>query len=281
LGTRIAEGLFGEAVGEAQDTRARLAEARDLREGMTTGPGEGLEPITGDSLLRGIPPMMSDGPGEGLEEITEENLMPPEREVVDTGDTGDTGGGADLDFNDPNTFDANFKTVMSRLESVMGTKDKDSRQEAMANLAMIGLAIAAGQSPDALTNIAQGALSGTQAIRAERAAREEQDKAMRMTAMKAAMDMQSAQASDAARAMEGQLDRESRERVADISAAGGGGRNPRAVEDFFQNLYNTSLTAAQSPASPTDMVEGETPSQYALRIAEAGLRNQRLQFPQT
>jgi hypothetical protein len=29
------------------------------------------------------------------------------------------------------------------------------------------------------------------------------------------------------------------------------------------------------------MVEGETPSQYALRIAEAGLRNQRLQFPQT
>jgi hypothetical protein len=52
--------------------------------------------------------------------------------------------------------------MMRRLGEATGKEDKSSRQKAMADLAMIGLAIAAGQSPDALTNIAQGALTGVQ-----------------------------------------------------------------------------------------------------------------------
>jgi hypothetical protein len=76
--------------------------------------------------------------------------------------------------------------MLGRLERVMGTKDEDSRQKAMANLAMIGLAIAAGQSPDALTNIAQGALTGMQAIRREQASEEATQREMRLTALQMA-----------------------------------------------------------------------------------------------
>jgi hypothetical protein len=83
-------------------------------------------------------------------------------------------------------FDTTFDQMLSRLERVMGTKDENSRQKAMANLAMIGLAIAAGQSPDALTNIAQGALTGMQAIRKEEAAEEAAQREMRLTALQMA-----------------------------------------------------------------------------------------------
>jgi hypothetical protein len=78
--------------------------------------------------------------------------------------------------------------MLGRLERVMGTKDEDSRQKAMANLAMIGLAIAAGQSPDALTNIAQGALTGMQGIRQAQAAEEAQEQEMRLAALKMAQE---------------------------------------------------------------------------------------------
>jgi hypothetical protein len=45
------------------------------------------------------------------------------------------------------------------------------------------LAIAAGQSPDALTNIAQGALAGMQAISAEDSARRDRDRELRGAAV--------------------------------------------------------------------------------------------------
>jgi hypothetical protein len=90
------------------------------------------------------------------------------------------GAGGDLDL------DATFDQMLARLERVMGTKDEDGRKKAMANLAMIGLAIAAGQSPDALTNIAQGALTGMQAIRREEAAEEATQREMRLTALQMA-----------------------------------------------------------------------------------------------
>jgi hypothetical protein len=78
--------------------------------------------------------------------------------------------------------------MLSRLQNVMGTEDKDRREKAMANLAMIGLAIAAGQSPDALTNIAQGALTGMQGIRQAESAERAQEQEMRLAALKMAQE---------------------------------------------------------------------------------------------
>jgi hypothetical protein len=84
-------------------------------------------------------------------------------------------------------FDVSFEQALDRVGRVMGDAgagdDEDSRKKAMANLAMIGLAIAAGQSPNALTNIAQGALSGMQAIQAQEAREADLTRESRLSAL--------------------------------------------------------------------------------------------------
>jgi hypothetical protein len=184
-----------------------------------------------------------------------------------------------LDPNDPDTFDTTYDKMLTRLQSVMGTKDEDSRQKAMANLAMIGLAIAAGQSPDALTNIAQGALTGVKAIREDQAADKEQDKALRMAALNAALEMEQGTRSIEATAARDDLkfDRD----VVLAGLRGDSGRNPRAIEDFVQNVYTEALKAASGVARPDDMVEGETPEAYAARKANTARQYMGQQFPGT
>lgn len=186
-----------------------------------------------------------------------------------------------LDPEQPETFETTYEQMLKRLEGVMGKKDVDTRKKAMANLAMIGLAIASGQSPNALTNIAQGALSGMQAIRAEEASREEQERAVRMAALKAALDAESSVAAGQARAAEGQLDRENRLAVAGLRSSSAGNRNFRAIEDFVQNTYNTALAAAISVTPPDDLTPGESPEAYAARKAEAAREYMVTQFPQS
>jgi len=92
------------------------------------------------------------------------------------------------EVNNPATYDTDFKEMMARLGGGSDEVDKDSRQKAMANLAMIGLAIASGQSPNALTNIAQGALAGMKAIRSEDAAKDATRAETRALAAKLATD---------------------------------------------------------------------------------------------
>jgi len=92
------------------------------------------------------------------------------------------------EVNNPATYDTDFEEVMTRLGGGSDEVDNDSRQKAMANLAMIGLAIASGQSPNALTNIAQGALAGMKAIRSEDAAKDATRAETRALAAKLATD---------------------------------------------------------------------------------------------
>jgi hypothetical protein len=182
-----------------------------------------------------------------------------------------------LDPNDPDTFDTTYDKMLTRLQSVMGTKDEDSRQKAMANLAMIGLAIAAGQSPDALTNIAQGALTGVKAIREDQAAAKEQDKALRMAALNAALEME-----QGTRTIEATAARDDLKFDRDVVLAGlrgDSGRNPRAIEDFVQNVYTEALKAASGVARPDDMVEGENPEAYAARKRKHSRQYMGQQFP--
>jgi hypothetical protein len=202
-----------------------------------------------------------------------EDVMPPRK--------GD--GPPVLDPEQPETFETSYEQMLERLQGVMGKKDVNTRKQAMANLAMIGLAIASGQSPNALTNIAQGALSGMQAIRAREADVEERDEAMRLAAFKMASEQRAAQAAAEARAAESDLDRMNRLQVAQIGAEsrGGAGRNPRAVEDFVQNVYTESLKAAQDVAPPQDMLEDEAPEAYAARKSRIALREQQTMFPGT
>jgi hypothetical protein len=119
----------------------------------------------------------------------------------------------------PFDFDASFEQALSRVGRVMGGegKDEDSRKKAMANLAMIGLAIAAGQSPDALTNIAQGALSGMQAMTAQEARERDLERESRLTALEMT---------------EKAADRASAERIAAMRLRGTGGNRFSPTEPF-------------------------------------------------
>jgi hypothetical protein len=107
--------------------------------------------------------------------------------VVTGGEGTGDGDGAPAPAPPPFDFDASFEQALERVGRVMGDAgagdDEDSRKKAMANLAMIGLAIAAGQSPNALTNIAQGALSGMQAIQAQEAREADLTRESRLSAL--------------------------------------------------------------------------------------------------
>lgn len=305
LGTRILEGVFGGAVQKSRDVATQGEQLRDLREGMTSGPGAGLDAITGDNLLpsmgaantevptrgpddgtRGgspVAPEVTDVPVEPARDEASRKLLREDRKAAPPAKTP----APKLDFEDPNTFDTNYKTVMSRLEGVMGTGSKSSREDAMANLAMIGFAIAAGQSPDALTNIAQGALTGMKAVRAEKRDREEQEKALRMLGITTAMDMTAAADAAAATAArddlaferglitEAEKSRLAAEReIAELQerARLGLGTGEGSVfnrSETPQEVYMKTLQTVRDAAPGTigDIPEGMSQSVYAQRLA--------------
>jgi hypothetical protein len=146
-------------------------------------------------------------------------------------------------------FDTSYEQMLARLESVMGDRDEDSRKKAMANLAMIGLAIAAGQSPDALTNIAQGALVGMKGIQEAEAAEKAQEREMRLAALRLAAD-------------EVSLTRrlQSEERIAGMRAAGGTGTYTP------ERLYQQNLSAILSNPDMFDVFEGDTVDPTRARL---------------
>jgi hypothetical protein len=160
------------------------------------------------------------------------------RPVVDTAPVADTTPPAptlDVDLDDPDTYDTNFDEMMRRLGEATGKEDKSSRQKAMADLAMIGLAIAAGQSPDALTNIAQGALTGVKAIRAEDAATSAADRETRSLAARMASEATN-------------LDREiaSRERIARMNLEGRGDPYAKLLLEQTNALIAAGVDAANA-----------------------------------
>jgi hypothetical protein len=156
-------------------------------------------------------------------------------------------------------FDTTYEQMLARLETVMGERDVDSRQKAMANLAMIGLAIAAGQSPDALTNIAQGALTGLQGIQQAEAAERATEREMRLTALKMAAEDVS---------LTRRLQNE--ERIAMMRAAGGNGTYTP------ERLYQQNLNAILQNPDLFDVFDGNVVNpdkarQMAEQLSQRGV----------
>ena len=71
----------------------------------------------------------------------------------------------------------------SMFKEMLGEKDEDLQKEMWMNMAMIGFSIAAGESPNALQNIAQGLLSGTKMMREDKATRQAREDKIRMMAI--------------------------------------------------------------------------------------------------
>jgi hypothetical protein len=157
------------------------------------------------------------------------------------------------------------KAYEAMFKEMLGEGDEDTQKQMWHNMAMIGFAIAAGESPRALQNIANGLLEGTKMMKQDRATRQEREDRIKMLAISEGLQDERAAAKTA-----------SAERIAALRARDGG-RDPRNPIDFWQNTYNTALTAASEGAA-YDLSEGETPEQYAQRKADAALTANRERF---
>lgn len=179
-----------------------------------------------------------------------------------------------------------YNEKLEFFKEIYGTDDKDEAQDRAMSLAMIGLAIAAGQSPDALTNIAQGAMVGLQGMGAQREAARDRERGMRTLALETAIGQQDAEASAEAEAAQTALEQANRleleefkARVGAMYGGAGGSRDARNIIDFAQNTYNEALKAASAQTAPDFNPEEETPHQYAMRQSRAAAQGIGQMFP--
>ena len=75
------------------------------------------------------------------------------------------------------------KAYEKMFSEMLGMKDKDAEKEMWHNMAMIGFAIAAGESPNALSNIANGLLAGTKMMKQDRASEQARKDKINMLAL--------------------------------------------------------------------------------------------------
>jgi hypothetical protein len=179
-----------------------------------------------------------------------------------------------------------YNEKLELFKEIYGTDDKDEARDRAMSLAMIGLAIAAGQSPNALTNIAQGAMVGLQGMGAQREAERERERGLKTLALQTAIDQQQAETeaeTEAAKTALEQANRleleEFKARVGAMYGGAGGSRDARNIIDFAQNTYNEALKAASAQTAPDFNPEEETPHQYAMRQSRAAAQGIGQMFP--
>lgn len=78
------------------------------------------------------------------------------------------------------------KEFQSMYKEMLGMDDEDKEKEKWHQMAMIGFAIAAGQDPSALANIAGGLLEGTKMMKADRTRKQDRDDKITMMAIQSA-----------------------------------------------------------------------------------------------
>ena len=156
------------------------------------------------------------------------------------------------------------KAYQAIFKEMLGVDDEDKEKEKYHQMAMIGFAIAAGQDPNALSNVAGGLLEGTKLARKDR-----KDK-------KALMAKVNMAAFDAAR----QDTQRSDDLANKITLAGmtGGYRKGLNPNDFAQKIYSEAFTqyaaavgdALTGRKPPADALPGESQEQYAKRKGNLG-----------
>jgi hypothetical protein len=154
--------------------------ADDDTTGFDLFPAEPIRPITTAPAPAQTPPAEttpSPAPSETLDSDEKEVLDTEFKKLLD-----DDQRLAENDDPDPEDLETLAQRRIELYRRLFGEDEPTPRDKNM-QLAMIGLAIAAGQSPDALTNIAQGALTGLQAISAEDSARRDRDRELRGAAV--------------------------------------------------------------------------------------------------
>jgi hypothetical protein len=155
------------------------------------------------------------------------------------------------------------RTVAMRdmLDGLMGQTDAQEKEEFWMNMAMVGFGIAAGESSNAMKNIADGLLAGTAQISKGNAAKRDRNDQFTLTAFGEVLADQRAQEKFARD-----------QTLAGIRAGGSGNgyRDARNPADFSQDVYKTAFASFNdSYVKPTDALPGETATQYATRMSDA------------
>jgi len=157
------------------------------------------------------------------------------------------------------------RTVAMRdmLNDLMGQTDADEKEEFWMNMAMVGFGIAAGESSDAMKNIADGLLAGTAQITKGKADKRARNDSLTTLAFGEVL------ADERAREKFGQD-----LQLAGVRAGEGGGfREARNPSDFSQDIYASAFAAFDSSVvKPADALPGETATGYATRMADAAYR---------
>lgn len=172
-GVRDARDSMGAAIAEGRpEDAARIAEA--AREAVSP-----------------TPPAVPSGPDlKDLEETaTNPDLTPEQKaEQVASGVLGGLG----VSGADKMTAAERVKAYETMFKEMLGEGEEDKQKEMWHNMAMIGFAIAAGESPRALQNIANGLLAGTKMMKDDRATRQAREDKIKMLAISEGMSDQRA-----------------------------------------------------------------------------------------
>jgi len=178
------------------------------------------------------------------EEPTPEELAPKElvRRIVDA---------TERQINDPEPkakkdLRSRYSENLALFKEIYGIDEEDRARDKMMSLAMIGLAIAAGQSPNALTNIAQGALSGLKGMSESEAERRQQDRDLRTAALEAALSGEAAATEAEAELAKMEYDRETElevQRLKNLGSADAPEGEKQRQEYLYNDVFRTTLSA--------------------------------------
>jgi hypothetical protein len=194
-----------------------------------------------------------------VKESPDLSFLNPEDEDATPAPDGDTTPAPDGDVTPPpgggddkptkRDLRSRYNDQLALMQEIYGLEDKDEAQERAMSLAMIGLAIAAGQSPNALTNIAQGAMVGLQGMGERRDAARERERGIKTLALQTAIDQQAAEAGAEAEAAKAQFERDTRLMVEREKNRGGSSSSPfekfPTVADLIAKEQNTIDAAVE------------------------------------
>lgn len=161
--------------------------------------------------------------------------------------------GTDPEETTPEDLETLARRRIELYQRLFGEDEPTPRDRGM-QLAMIGLAIAAGQSPNAMTNIASGALAGLQAMSAQEAERRARARDLRESAVSGVLREQA----------------EERERERALRREEQGALRARIGE--AEDAYREAFSRALGDAGPSGLTDPAAAADYAHAVASRHVR---------
>jgi len=147
------------------------------------------------------------------------------------------------------TLRERYEQRLELFKDIFGESDEARARDRAMSLAMLGLAIASGQSPNALTNIAQGAMAGVQGMSEQEQARREREEGIKTMALQTAIDEMSAADRAEAEAAESQLEFERDVDLKLLEQGAGGGASRFNKDDTPADVYREVFQTLSSVMS--------------------------------